>query len=113
MRTVIYDIPGQMSVDVAVEHMIAMVMREAALTPDVDVQVVGVHNSIELAVRVGSTRQALLDYWDKERHERAFRDERLHPVRVTIRYLLGTLSAEDRLLVIKELAVDPLSKEGV
>jgi hypothetical protein len=53
------------------------------------------------------------DYWHEKRHERAIRDDRLDPVRSAIRYLLRTVSKEDRLLIIKELASDPLSKEGV
>ena len=91
--------------------MLVLVKREAARTPDVDVQVVAEHNSIELGARVGMSVREIIDYWHEKRHERALRDERLHPVRVAVRYLLGTLSTEDRLLVIKELAADPLSKE--
>ena len=112
MRTVIYDIPAQMTVEDAVLNMIKLVRHEAALTPEDDVQVVGEHNSIELAARVGMSAREIIDYWHEKRHERALRDERLDPVRSAIRYLLGTVPKEDRLLIIKELASDPL-KEGV
>jgi hypothetical protein len=93
-------------------NMLVELKRELALTPKDDVLVVAEHNSVELVAHVGSTVQEIVDYWHEKRHERALRDERLAPVRVAIRYLLGTLSKEDRLLVIKELAADPL-KEGV
>jgi len=106
MRTVIYDIPGMMSVEQAARNMVKLVKQEAKLTPNVEVQVVGEHNGIEFGARVGTTVKELVDYWHEKRHERAIRDERLLPVRDAIRYLLGTLAPEDCQLVVKEIAED-------
>jgi hypothetical protein len=118
MRTVIYDVPGMMSVEQAARNMVKLVKQEAKLTPNVDVQVVGEHNGIEFGAQVGTTVKELVDYWHEKRHERAIRDERLRPVSDAIRYLLGTLGPEDCQLVVKEIAEDwkpgphSLLKEG-
>jgi hypothetical protein len=93
--------------------MLRLVRKEARLTPDVDVQVIAEHNSIEIAARVGMKVNEIVDYWYDKRHERELLDARLDPVRQAVHYLLGTVSREDRLLLIKEIASDPLSKEGV
>lgn len=112
MRTVIYDVPHMATVADTAEAMVRLVEKESRKTLGEDVQVVATHNGLEIGAVVGTSPVEIVDSWHEKRHARAVRDERLDPVRSAIRYLLSTISAEDRLLVVKELATDPLSKEG-
>jgi protein involved in polysaccharide export with SLBB domain len=113
MRTVIYEIPGQMTLEDVAENMIRLVKVEAGLTPNIDVQVVAEYNSIEIGALVGTTAREIVRSWHNSRHELVLREERVRPVREAILYLLGTLPNSDRLELVKQLASNPLSKEGV
>ena len=94
-----YVIPGGMHIKTAILNMIALAKKEDQLRPGVSV--VAEHNGIELVVTATSTPDEVLDVWDLNRVNREMRNQRLDPLRTSIRYLLSTVSQEDRLLLIK------------
>lgn len=112
MRTVIYNVPAFATLAVVASDMICQARKELKVTPGEDIQVVSEFNGIEIAAHSGSTIGEIIYQWHDKRHKRTLRDERLMPVRVAIRYLLGTLSEEDRQLVGNELFVISKMKEG-
>ena len=97
-RTVAYVIPGGMSIESAIYNMIVLARQ------DDQVWVVAEHNGIEIAAIATSTPDEVLSQWDRARVEREMRNHRLSPVRTAIRYLLSTVSSDDRKLLLMELA---------
>lgn len=97
----IYEIPAQMSIGQAIFNMVAMAKEE-------HVVVIAFHNSIELGATPSSTEAEVIAQWDRKKREREVSRSRIEPVRIAIRYLLSTVSPEDRILLVKEMAKDPL-----
>jgi hypothetical protein len=112
MRTLTYEIPGMMTVETAALNMIELVGAESKRKSDEDVRVVAVHNGIEFSAGRNSRWTDLVEEWSEKRRQREIQEQRIHPVRVAVNYLLRTLSDSDRLILVKEIASDPLSKEG-
>ena len=105
MQLKFYDIPALMSVDQAIYNMVAMAKAE-------NVVAVAVHNGIEIGATPDSKEQEVIAQWDLKKCEREVLRARLEPVRTAIRYLLSTISPEDAIVLVKELASDPLQQRG-
>lgn len=114
MRTVIFNVPVAMTIARAAAHMVALVTAEVDAHPEEndDVQVVAEFNGIEIGATYDSKPAQIVQQWDEKRIVRVLREERLRPVREAIDYLLGTLSDDDRQLVLRRLHVDSMAKKG-
>jgi hypothetical protein len=115
MRTKVYEVPATHTIEQAAAHMIGMIGYDLdSISPgeDDDVHVVAQFNSIELVAWPGATAAEIISRWDLKHHERQLQRERIYPVQVATRYLLETLSEEDRQVVLKELVPNLLPKVG-
>lgn len=68
MRLITYEIPVRMTVETAAKNMIALAKEESKFTPNEEVKVVAVHNSIKLLVDHNSTVDELCAEWDDKRY---------------------------------------------
>lgn len=102
-RTIYYNIPDGMTVEIVAINMIEEVKRwEDGKGPHIMVQ--AVHNGIPIWATSFSTAEEIIERWDREKITRELRNQRLDPIRTAIRYLLSTLSTEDCAVLTEELA---------
>ena len=130
MKILTYEIRDMMGIEAAARNMILLAKTALKNTPDEDVKVEAIHNGIAVSAtwshrRDGfhSTMDSVVSEWSKKHRERdvlarsraeieVLRENRIYPVRVAVLYLLNTLSDSDRLVLFKEIASNPLLKEG-